>query len=284
MYEIADIRLRLTDAVISYDVNNIIVKDGDWCVVEVEKGYDLGKVTGQVRMLLERELKQPLLKIVRVMTDEDDREFQENTKREKAAYHSCNRMIREKAMPMRLIGAEYFFDRSKIIFYFTSETRVDFRELVKELAQLFQSRIEMHQIGVRDAARMLDGFGICGRELCCSAFLKEFTPVTIKMAKDQKLALNPEKLSGICGRLLCCLSYEESLYCELCKSAPFEGMKVTTSSGPGKIKAVNLLKQTATVELEEGGEITAAFSAIKDIKPRPDAQPLEEKNDRHSQS
>ncbi len=263
MYEIVNIRLRLTDEVVVYDVNNVGLHSGDWCVVEVDKGLDLGAAAGEIKMALEREVKDVLPKIIRVMTPEDDREFQENTRKEEAVYHSCNRMIRDKDLVMRLIGAEYFFDRSKIIFYFTSDGRVDFRELVKELAQLFQARIEMRQIGVRDAARMLDGFGICGRKLCCSSFLKEFNPVTIKMAKDQKLALNPEKLSGYCGRLLCCLSYEESEYLELGKDAPSEGMKISCSQGDGKIKGVNLLKGEATVGLESGGEITMPFGEIK---------------------
>lgn len=249
-----------------YDVNNVNLRPGSWCVVEIEKGLDLGVAVGAVKMVLESEIKQPLLKVMRVMTPEDDAQFQENTRKEEAVYHSCNRMIREKNLSMRLVGAEYFFDQSKIIFYFTAEERVDFRELVKELAQLFQSRIEMRQIGVRDAARMLDGFGICGRELCCSSFLKEFTPVTIKMAKDQRLALNPEKLSGICGRLLCCLAYEECQYRELAKGAPREGMKIETPYGTGKIKGINLLKGAAIVALEGGREITMPFTEIKNEK------------------
>lgn len=263
MYEVVDVRLRLTGEIVSYDVNNVGLRKGDWCVVELEQGVDLGEVVGDIKMFLEREIRQPLPKIIRVMTPEDDREFQENTKREEAVYHSCNRMIRDKNIPMRLIGAEYFFDRSKIIFYFTAEGRVDFRELVKELAQLLQARIEMRQIGVRDAARMLDGFGICGRRLCCSSFLKEFTPVTIKMAKDQRLALNPEKLSGLCGRLLCCLAYEESQYIEFGRNAPREGMNIRTPLGNGKIKGVNLLKRVATIELEGGGEVSLPFGEIK---------------------
>ena len=263
MYEIVDIRLRLTEEVLPYDLNNVNLKKGDWCVVEMENGVDLGEVVGEAKMALEREVRHTLLKIIRVMTPEDDTQFQENTRKEKAAYHSCNRMIRGKNVAMRLIGAEYFFDHSKIIFYFTAETRIDFRELVKELAQLFESRIEMRQIGVRDAARMLDGCGICGRRLCCSSFLKEFTPVTIKMAKDQRLALNPEKFSGLCGRLLCCLAYEECQYLELNKGAPPEGMKLRTSYGDGKIKGVNLLKQVAVIDLEGGGEITLSFGEIK---------------------
>jgi len=263
MYEIVNIRLRLTEELVPYDVNNVNLKQGDWCVVELEKGLDLGAVAEDIKMVLESEVKHPLLKVIRVMTPEDDAQFQENARKEEAVYHSCNRMIREKNLSMRLIGSEYFFDQSKIIFYFTAEDRVDFRELVKELAQLFQARIEMRQIGVRDAARMLDGFGICGRELCCSSFLKEFTPVTIKMAKDQRLALNPEKLSGTCGRLLCCLAYEECQYRELSKGAPREGMRLQTSYGAGKIKGINLLKRVATVALEGGREITLPFQELK---------------------
>lgn len=263
MYEIVDIQLRLSEEILPYDINNVGLKKGDWCVVEVEKGLDLGIAVGGVKMALEREIKQPLPKVIRVMTAEDNLEFKENAKKEEAAYHSCSRMIREKNLPMKLMGADYFFDRSKILFYFTSEGRVDFRELVKDLAQLFQAKIEMRQVGVRDAARMLGGQGICGRCICCSSFLKEFSPVTIKMAKDQRLALNPEKLSGLCGRLLCCLAYENAQYLELSRGAPEEGMKIHTAHGEGKIKNVNLLKGTATVELEEGGEINLSFSEIK---------------------
>ena len=263
MYEVIDIRLRLTNEVTAYDLNNVNCKKGDWCVVELEKGIDLGEVLGSVKLVLEREIRYPLLKIIRVMTPEDDKTFQENTKKEEAVFHSCNRMIKEKNMAMKLVSLEYFFDLSKITFYFTAEARVDFRDLVKELSQLFQARIEMRQIGVRDAARMLDGFGICGRELCCSSFLKEFSPVTIKMAKDQRLALNPEKLSGACGRLLCCLSYEQCQYQELSKGAPGEGMKVQTSYGEGIVKSINLLKQTAVLVLEGGREITMPFAEMK---------------------
>lgn len=263
MYEVVDIELRLSEEILPYDVNNVSLKKGDWCVVEVEKGLDLGVAAGDIKMALEREVKQPLPKVIRVMTPEDNLEFKENARKEEAAYHSCSRMLREKNLPMKLMGAEYFFDRSKILFYFTSEGRVDFRELVKELAQLFQARIEMRQIGVRDAARMLGGQGICGRHICCCSFLKEFSPVTIKMAKDQRMALNPEKLSGLCGRLLCCLAYENAQYLELSRGAPEEGMKLHTAQGPGKIKNVNLLKETVTVALEEGGELTLAFSEIK---------------------
>lgn len=263
MYELVDIKLRLSEEILPYDSNNVGLKKGDWCVVELEKGLDLGVVAGDIKMALEREIKQSLPRVIRVMTAEDNLEFKENARKEEAAYHSCSRMIREKNLPMKLMGAEYYFDRSRILFYFTAEGRVDFRDLVKDLAQLFQARIEMRQVGVRDAARMLGGHGICGRCLCCSSFLKEFSPVTIKMAKDQRLALNPEKLSGLCGRLLCCLAYENEQYLEISRGAPEEGMKVQTAQGPGKIKNVNLLKETVTVELEEGGELALPFSEIK---------------------
>ncbi|MFH0790137.1 MAG: stage 0 sporulation family protein, partial [Candidatus Omnitrophota bacterium] len=197
--------------------------------------------------------KESIKKIVRVAGDNDLKQIQDNRLKAKEAFGSCFKKIEEHKLNMKLVQAEYSFDRTKIIFYFTSSGRVDFRELVKDLAKIFKARIELRQIGVRDEARIFGGFGSCGRELCCTKFLKDFEPVTIKMAKEEGLPLNPPKISGLCGRLMCCLNFEYETYKILSKGLPHEGEKITTQTGKGKVISINVFKRTAQVELEEGG-------------------------------
>jgi cell fate regulator YaaT (PSP1 superfamily) len=200
--------------------------------------------------------------VIRKTTPEDLEQFQGNQQLEKEAFLFCLRKIKEKGLNMKLVKTELLLDRSKALFYFTSEKRVDFRELVRDLAAEFRIRIEMRQIGVRDEAKMVCGIGSCGRELCCAKFMNRFDLVSVKMAKEQNLALNPTKISGVCGRLMCCLAYEFPTYMELKKDLPRVGKHILTRSGKGKIIRQNVLSQTVTVELEEGGEITIHASEI----------------------
>jgi cell fate regulator YaaT (PSP1 superfamily) len=186
-------------------------------------------------------------------------QIEKNKKKVKEVMDACSKKIHERHLPMKLIDAEFTFDRSKIMFYFTAEGRIDFRDLVKDLANVFKTRIELKQIGVRDEAKMLGGFGPCGRVLCCATFLKDFEPVTIKMAKEQNLPLNPTKISGLCGRLMCCLSYEHKTYKELMKGAPKEGDTIKTEKGSGKVIGINAIKRCSTVELEDGSLIEVPY-------------------------
>jgi len=198
-------------------------------------------------------------KVLRIVTDADLKQIQDNRKKAQDASVTCSKKIEEHKLDMKLVGAEYAFDRSKILFYFTAEGRVDFRELVKELAKIFKARIELRQIGVRDEAKILGGFGPCGKELCCCKFLKDFEPVTIRMAKDQNLPLNPPKISGLCGRLMCCLSFEHKHYKEMCKGLPREGERVETPEGKGKVISINILKRKASVLLEDGKLVEVTY-------------------------
>jgi len=229
------------------------IKEGSFVIVEHDRGTDYGQIVSPHEPKLSGASKETVKKIVRPCSDADIRQIEENKNRAKEAFASCSKKIEEHKLDMKLVAAEYSFDRTKIIFYFTASGRVDFRELVKDLAKIFKARIELRQIGVRDEARLFGGIGSCGRELCCTRFLKDFEPVTIKMAKEEGLPLNPPKISGLCGRLMCCLSYEYETYKMLSKGLPREGEKITTAQGKGKVISINVFKRKATVELEEGG-------------------------------
>lgn len=246
-----------------FDAGNLSLEIGEYVVVESEKGIFLGKVLSKIVEKEKRFILKSPGKILRKATSEDLEKFEENTKLEKRAFNFCLEKIKERGLGMKLVKTEVLLDRSKILFYFTAEKRVDFRELVKDLASEFRTRIEMRQIGVRDEAKMVSGIGSCGRELCCSKFMNRFDLVSVKMAKEQNLALNPTKISGLCGRLMCCLSYEFPVYLELKKDLPKVGKKIVTKAGRGKVVRQNVLSQTITVELEEGGEITLHVSEIK---------------------
>lgn len=250
METIVQVRLREMGSVICFRAEGLTLKSGDHCIVEVERGIDYGLV--QCEPVLAEKPDESVKKILRVVTEADKKQIEDNRKKAQEAAATCAQKIREHKLDMKLVGAEYAFDRSKILFYFTAEGRVDFRELVRDLAKVFKARIELRQIGVRDEAKMCGGFGPCGRELCCCRFLKDFEPVTIKMAKDQNLSLNPPKISGLCGRLMCCLSYEHKHYREMNRGLPREGERVETPEGKGKVISVNVLKRLATVVLEDG--------------------------------
>ena len=260
MRKTIQVRLREAGNIFYYYTEDIMSNPGDYVIVEVERGQDYGQVIGEPEVILEGDIDKPLKKIVRIATKEDMRRINDNKRRIKNASQMCSRKVHERKLDMKLIDAEYSFDRTKLIFYFTSKERVDFRELVKDLAHIFKVRIEMRQIGVRDEARMLGGFGHCGRPLCCASFLKGFEPVTIRMAKEQNLPLNPSKISGCCGRLMCCLGYEYQSYKKYLKGLPKEGERIRTKEGKGRVISINALKRKVVVQLEEGKQIELDYN------------------------
>jgi len=245
-----------------FDATDLTLDMGENVIVETEKGMVFGKVLSVPHEKEKRFFLKSPKKVIRKATSEDLEQFQKNQQLEKESFQFCLRKIEEKGLNMKLVKTELLLDRSKILFYFTAEKRVDFRELVRDLAAEFKMRIEMRQIGVRDEAKMVCGIGSCGRELCCSKFMNRFEMVSVKMAKEQNLALNPAKISGICGRLMCCLAYEFPTYMEFKKDLPKIGKRIVTRSGKGKVIRQNVLRHTVTVELEEGGEITIHASEI----------------------
>lgn len=226
---------------------------GDMVIVETVRGQEIGEIAAHEKEITEGEVVQPLKKVVRVATEADLRQEEENKRRENEAYQKCLVQIERHKLNMKLVGVEYAFDRSKIIFYFTSEERVDFRELVKDLASVFKTRIELRQIGVRDEAKLIGGFGPCGRSFCCASFLEEFQPVSIRMAKGQNLSLNPTKISGVCGRLMCCLRFEMNSYDEVRDEQFSRGETVVTPDGDGLVEKVYPLKKVVLVKLREAG-------------------------------
>ncbi len=252
MSELVFVRLRDSGQAYPYSKGELVVKEGDFVIVEHDRGQDYGQIVLCQGHCIDRQAKEPVKKIIRLARDSDLKQIDENRTKAKEAFNSCNKKIAEHKLDMKLVRCEYSFDRSKILFYFTASGRVDFRGLVKDLAKIFKARIELRQIGVRDEARIFGGFGPCGRELCCAKFLKDFEPVTIKMAKEEGLPLNPPKISGICGRLMCCLSYEYESYKMLSKGLPREGEHIHTPKGKGKVISVNVFKRTASVQLEDG--------------------------------
>jgi cell fate regulator YaaT (PSP1 superfamily) len=244
------------------DAADLPLEVGEMIIAETEKGLVLGKVLGPPHEKEKRFILKAPKKVLRKATPEDLEQFERNRQLEKDTFRFCLQKIKEKDMNMKLVKTEVLLDRSKALFYFTAEKRVDFRELVRDLAAEFKMRIEMRQIGVRDEAKMVCGMGGCGRELCCATFLNKFDLVSVKMAKEQNLALNPTKISGVCGRLMCCLAYEFPTYMELKKNLPKVGKHIVTKGGKGKIIRQNVLNQTVTVQLEEGGEETIHESEI----------------------
>jgi len=259
MHKVVQVRLREAGKITFFLAGGLRFKVGDYVIVEQDRGLEYGEVVSDEETLLDTEVEKPLRKIIRKTNPWDHRQIEKNKKKSKELIQICSRKINEKKLPMKLVESEYSFDRSKIIFYFTSEGRVDFRNLVKDLANIFKARIEMKQIGVRDEAKLMGGYGPCGKELCCAKFLKDFEPVTIRMAKDQNLSLNPTKISGLCGRLMCCLSYENKTYKELLKGLPKIGQDIKTDKGKGKVVAVNPLKRAVTIEIAEGKHMEVKF-------------------------
>lgn len=246
------VRLRDSGQTYFYNATGLDIKEGNYVIVEHDRGLDYGQIVSPEDAVSDNKSKEPLKKIVRIANDNDLKQIEDNRIKSKEAFNTCLKKIGEHKLDMKLVRAEYSFDRTKIIFYFTASGRVDFRNLVKDLAKIFKARIELRQIGVRDEARLFGGFGHCGRELCCKKFLKDFEPVTIKMAKEEGLPLNPPKISGLCGRLMCCLYFEYETYKILSKGLPREGEHIHTPEGKGKVIGINVFKRTATVELEDG--------------------------------
>ena len=241
-------------------IDSLKLAIGDYVIVEQDRGAEYGVVMSEPQPLLEGETpKEPLLRVIRKSTPGDMHQIERNKKKVKELIEICEKKIKEHNLQMKLVDAEYSFDRSRVMFYFTAETRIDFRNLVKDLASIFKARIELKQIGVRDEAKLLGGFGPCGRGLCCAQFLKDFQAVTIKMAKDQNLALNPTKISGLCGRLMCCLFYEHDTYKKLMEGLPKQGEKVKTKDGTGTVINVNALKRAIVVQLEDGRQIEISY-------------------------
>lgn len=266
MHKAVGVRFDGSGKAIRFDPGSLDLHRGDVVIVETEQGLDLGFVTDEGIELPESSHVESLKPVIRLANDEDLAHYDENKQKEKEAFKIAREKIRAHGLDMRLVDVSYTLDGRKIIFYFTADGRVDFRELVKDLAAIFHTRIELRQIGVRDEARMIGGIGLCGRELCCCSYLHEFVPVSIKMAKAQNLSMNPAKISGICGRLMCCLKYECVAYEDAQKRMPRRGLTVMTEEGQGNIEHVNLLKETVTVRLDRGGEadlITLPYTEIE---------------------
>ena len=260
MHEIIQVRLREAGKISYFSTQGLKFKKGEYVIIEQDRGAEYGEVVSEARDAAKTKFEKPLRKIIRKTNPWDHQQIEKNKKRTKELIETCTGKILERKLPMKLVEAEYSFDRSKIIFYFTAEGRIDFRELVKDLANIFKARIELKQIGVRDEAKLMGGYGPCGQELCCAKFLKDFEPVTIRMAKNQNLPLNPTKISGLCGRLMCCLSYENKTYKDFIKGLPKVGQEISLENKKkGKVVALNPLKRSATVEIEGGKQIEVNF-------------------------
>ena len=253
MIKVIGVRFRTAGKVYFFDPLEYEIKRGDHVIVETARGVEFGTVVGDPKEVEDDKVIQPLKPVLRIATQKDIEQEAANKGKEKEAFKICLEKIRKHGLAMKLIDAEYTFDNNKVLFYFTADGRIDFRELVKDLAAVFKTRIELRQIGVRDETKILGGIGICGRPLCCHTHLSEFIPVSIKMAKEQNLSLNPTKISGVCGRLMCCLKHEEETYEELNKRLPNVGDQVTTKDGQkGEVQSVNILRQLVKVIVENG--------------------------------
>ena len=262
-----------------FDPDEAILNAGDYVVVETSRGIECGTVTFGNREINDDGLNRPLKKIIRPATAEDIAHLEDNRKKEEKAYGICLKKIIEHNLKMKLVTVEYTFDNNKILFYFTADGRVDFRELVKDLAGIFRTRIELRQIGVRDESKMLGGLGICGREFCCKGFLSDFQPVSIKMAKEQGMSLNPVKISGTCGRLMCCLKYEQEAYSDRLKKTPKIGAYVSTPDGKGTVVDQNLIKGILNVQLQKNPDSPPKSYKVNEVKLIKDGQIKINKNE-----
>ncbi len=255
MLKVISVRFRTAGKIYFFNPGKLEIKKGDHVIVETARGIEYGTVVADPREVEEDKVVQPLKAVLRIANQKDDEQEAANKKKEKDAFQICLEKIRKHGLQMKLIDAEYTFDNNKVLFYFTADGRIDFRELVKDLASVFKTRIELRQIGVRDETKILGGIGICGRPLCCHTHLSEFAPVSIKMAKEQNLSLNPTKISGVCGRLMCCLKNEEETYEELNRKLPNVGDFVTTEDGlKGEVQSVNVLRQLVKVVVDVDDE------------------------------
>lgn len=270
MTRVIGVRFRNVGKIYYFSPKDFDIYVGDHVIVETARGVEYGHVVLAPRDVEDEKVIQPLKEVIRIATPQDDKKEEANRKREKEAYQICLKKIREHGLEMKLIDVEYTFDNNKVLFYFTADGRIDFRELVKDLAAIFKTRIELRQIGVRDETKILGGIGICGRPLCCHTYLSEFAPVSIKMAKEQNLSLNPSKISGVCGRLMCCLKNEEETYEELNRKLPGIGDRVTTSEGlKGEVHSVSVLRQLVKVIVDVDGEKEIREYPVEELKFRP---------------
>ncbi|MBO7663512.1 MAG: hypothetical protein J6U01_09085 [Clostridia bacterium] len=274
MVVIVGIQFQKNGALYYYDLNQLEGRVGDYVIVETSHGPDLGEVVVGAREVEDEKAPAQLKRIIRIATQEDIQHSIENREKERQAFGICQRKIAEHKLEMKLVSVEYNFDNSKILFFFTANGRIDFRSLVKDLASVFKTRIELRQIGVRDEARMLGGLGQCGRPICCGTFLDDFQPVSIKMAKEQNLSLNPTKISGVCGRLMCCLKYEQEQYEKTRKRMPKIGRDIRTPDGFGTVIDQNILKETVTVRFQNGDSAETKVYALDDL-----ARPAEMKQE-----
>lgn len=279
MSEIIGVRFKNVGKIYYFDPNSMQLKNGQKVIVETARGVECGEVALENREVDPESLVSPLKPIIRVATDKDLAVCEANRKKEKEAFKICLNKIAKHKLEMKLIDVEYTFDNNKILFYFTADGRVDFRELVKDLASVFRTRIELRQIGVRDESKILGGLGVCGRPFCCSTFLGDFQPVSIKMAKEQSLSLNPSKISGTCGRLMCCLKYEQDVYEKLLRTSPKMGAFVKTPDGTGFVIDLNLLTGTYRVRLKDNPDAAPRTFNVKDISVIKDGQIKVDKKD-----
>lgn len=267
MQTVVGVRFKQAGKVYYFGTGGMDLKCGDEVIAETVRGLEYGKVLLAPREIEDAKVTLPLRAVIRLASDEDRRKVAENREKEKEAFVICGQKIAERGLAMKLVNVEYTFDVNKIVFYFTAEGRIDFRELVKDLAAIFRTRIELRQVGVRDEAKIMGGIGCCGRSLCCATFLEEFVPVSIRMAKEQSLSLNPAKISGICGRLMCCLKYENDCYVSRRKErrkiqAPKPGCRVATMEGDGKVISVSEQRRMATILLDDSRTIVASWEDI----------------------
>ena len=276
MVKVVGIRFRNAGKIYYFGPGKLQLKAGMHAIVETARGVEMGTVMTDPREVSEESVVQPLKPVIRIATEQDEKQAEKNRQKEKEAFKICLEKIAKHKLDMKLVEAEYTFDNNKLLFYFTADGRIDFRELVKDLASVFKTRIELRQIGVRDEAKMLGGLGICGRPFCCSSFLGEFQPVSIKMAKEQGLSLNPTKISGTCGRLMCCLKYEQNAYEDLIRITPRVGAYVSTSEGKGTVTEISLLTGLVKVRLDkasDGAPMVFEREAVRVLK---DARPQKE--------
>lgn len=270
MTKVVGVRFRNAGKVYYFDPAKLNIEAGDHVIVETARGVEMGNVILSPREVEDDKVVSPLKTVIRIATEEDEKIVEKNREKEKEAFQICLEKIEKHGLEMKLVEAEYTFDNNKLLFYFTADGRIDFRELVKDLAAVFRTRIELRQIGVRDETKILGGVGICGRGLCCHTYLSEFAPVSIKMAKEQNLSLNPTKISGVCGRLMCCLKNEQDTYEYLNSRLPGIGDHVTTPEGlKGVVQSVNVLRQLVKVVVELEDEKEAREYKVKELKFRP---------------
>ncbi len=279
MANVIGVRFKDVGKVYYFDPGENRVKKGDRVIVQTSKGTECGEVAMENKVISQDDFNYPIKKIVRIANEADLKKIADNKEKEKKAFDICVRKIQEHKLKMKLVNAEYTFDNNKILFYFTADGRVDFRDLVRDLAYAFKTRIELRQIGIRDEAKMLGGLGICGRPFCCSSFLGEFQPVSIKMAKEQGMSLNPVKISGTCGRLMCCLKYEQDAYSDLLKKTPNVGAIVNTPDGKGNVIDVNIITGKLTVSLHKTPNAAPHNYQVDEVTIIKDAQIKVEKSE-----